>query len=485
MAALNEDGVEVGYAIEHFVHRLERSLVISQALLPYIRWTPHNYNKASISLALRLVVERFGELQVPVEEVFVIGKNQRGLNRPPVFLVSLAVIAGNNCSCIHACGDARLLVAKVFADPHVQQPLERREGVICALVGFPRFGYLLGRHIREFANAPHELRGVEQVGELVAEEVAAERVLHFLDAAADERVAALHVVVEERKRRPECETVKPQAHLGQFDGHGVEVYTVNTTFQHVSLEQVDIGQLAHVYGHALALHLLLYFTACLSQLIYNRVPPEGGQEFRHLVGDIVNSLNQEVTAAHGRVQDLQVEERFVDYFYVFFVCLVFRADIRASQRFYLVTLGFQGLLGIAEGRAQGLELLLQYRADCVLDDVLDDVVRGVIAAAGFAFAAVVLKVDLAFGVCLSEGIFPTPFFDNEQLLLPHLDVGHNLLCLLALDDGHHLWRDAQLEFKQTLVDAAQLAYSQALVVDEDQVVPLLVEIARHAVETQS
>src|SRR6266566_4090010 len=404
MAALNEDGVEVGYAIEHFVHRLERSLVISQALLPYIRWIPHNHNKASISLALRLVVEHFGKLQVPVEEVFVFGKNKRGLNRPPVFLVGLAVVAGNNCPCIHACGDARLLVAEVFADPHVQQPLEGREGVIGSFVGFARLGYLLGRHIRELANAPHELRGVEQVGELVAEEVAAERVLHF--------------------------------------------------------------------------------TACLSQLIYNRIPPEGGQEFRHLVGDIVDGLYQEVTAAHGRVQDLQVEERFVDNFYVFFVCFVFGADIRAPQRFYFVTLCFQGLLGIAEGRAHGLQLLLQYRANCVFDNVLDDVVRRVIAAAGFALAAVVLKVDLAFGVCLVGGIFPTPFFDDEQLLLLRLDVGYNLLCLLALDDGHHLWRDTQLEFEQTLVDAAQLAYSQALIVDGDQVVPLLVEIARHAVETQ-
>src|SRR5712692_2285472 len=159
--------------------------------------------------------------------------------------------------------------------------------------------------MREFANAPHELRGVEQIGELVAEEVAAERILHLLDAAADERVAALHVVVEERERRTQCEAVQPQADLRQFDGHGVEVYAVNTAFQHVPLEQVDVGQLAHIYSHALALHLLLYFTACFSQLIYNRIPSEGGQEFRHLVGDMVDGLYQEVTAAHSRVQDLQ------------------------------------------------------------------------------------------------------------------------------------------------------------------------------------
>ncbi len=91
---------------------------------------------------------------------------------------------------------------------------------------------------------------------------------------------------------------------------------------------------------------------CLGQFVYNRVPFEGGQDFRHLVGDVVNRLHQEVTAAHGWVEHLQIEEGLVEGLAEFLVGLVFGADIFTSQCFGLVTLYLQRLLGLAEDGTQ-------------------------------------------------------------------------------------------------------------------------------------
>ena len=51
------------------------------------------------------------------------------------------------------------------------------------------------------------------------------------------------MVVEETERRTQRESVKPEAHLGQFDGHRVQVDAVDATLQDVPLQQVDIGEL--------------------------------------------------------------------------------------------------------------------------------------------------------------------------------------------------------------------------------------------------
>ncbi len=42
----------------------------------------------------------------------------------------------------------------------------------------------------------------------------------------------------------------------------------------------------------------------------------------------------------------------------------------------------------------------------------------------------------------------------------------------------------QFEFKQSFVDAAKLAYTEAFVIDEGEVLAFLVEVAGHAVKPQ-
>ncbi len=70
-----------------------------------------------------------------------------------------------------------------------------------------RLGYLAERDVRTLADTAHQLRGVEQIGELVAPQATAEQLLHLGHVAADQRVAALHVVVEEGERRTQREAV--------------------------------------------------------------------------------------------------------------------------------------------------------------------------------------------------------------------------------------------------------------------------------------
>ena len=153
--------------------------------------------------------------------------------------------------------------------------------------------------------------------------------------AADERVAALHVVVEEGERRAEGEAVEPEADFGQFDGHGVEVDAVDAAFEDAPLEQVEVGELAHVDADALALHFCLDLAARLGQFVDDRVPFEGGQDFGHPVGDVVHGFDQEVAAAHGRVEHLEVEKGLVERLAKFLVGFVFGADIVAPQAWAL------------------------------------------------------------------------------------------------------------------------------------------------------
>ena len=59
------------------------------------------------------------------------------------------------------------------------------------------------------------------------------------------------VVVEEAQRRPQREGVEPEADLGQFHGHRVEIDAVDAALQDVPLEQVDVGQLVRIDRDAL------------------------------------------------------------------------------------------------------------------------------------------------------------------------------------------------------------------------------------------
>ncbi len=101
-----------------------------------------------------------------------------------------------------------------------------------------------------------------------------------------------------------------------------------------------------------------------------------------------------------------------------------------------LALGFEGLFGFTEEGAQALQFFVEDGADGVFDDVFDDVVGGVVAAGGFALAAVVLEVDCAFREGFVVGGAATALFDDGEFLLERLGIGDDLFGFFAFDDGH-------------------------------------------------
>ncbi len=267
-----------------------------------------------------------------MEEAFGLGEGEGGFDGLAVLGVGFAVVAGDDGGGVEAGGVFGTFVAEVFADVDVEEAFEGGEGVVGSLVGFAGLGYFLGGDVGEFADFAHELGGVEEVGELVAPEALAEGVLYVLDAAADEGVAAFHVVVEEGERGAEGEAVEPDADFGEFDGHGVEIDAVDAAFEDAALEQVEVGEFAHVDGDALVLHFELDFAAGLAEFVDDGVPFEGGQEVGHAVGDVVDGFDEEVAAAHSGIEHFEVEEGVVEGFAEFFVGFVFGADVFAPEQ---------------------------------------------------------------------------------------------------------------------------------------------------------
>ncbi len=125
-------------------------------------------------------------------------------------------------------------------------------------------------------------------------------------------------------------------------------------------------------------------------------------------------------------------------------------------------------------------------ADGVLDDVFDDVIGGVVAAGGFALAAVVFEIDFAARVGAVGSVLATTIFEDGEFLLSGLGIGDDEFHVFFVFDKRHLYGgDAQFEFEQAFVDAAKLADAETFVVNEGEVVAFVVEVAGHAVEAES
>src|SRR5258708_8388988 len=81
-------------------------------------------------------------------------------------------------------------------------------------------------------------------------------------------------------------------------------------------------------------------------------------------------------------------------------------------------------------------------------------------------------------------ILTAPFFEYGQFLLLCFNVRYDLICLLAFDEGHHLRRNPQFKFEQALVDVTELANRQVFIGDEGEIMPLLIHVAGHQIESQ-
>ena len=145
----------------------------------------------------------------------------------------------------------------------------------------------------------------------------------------------------------------------------------------------------------------------------------------------------------------------------------------AAGRPGLLELVVERLADLAELGPQGLELLVQHRADRLADDVFHDRVGRVVGPRRLALGLVVGEIDVALLDDHLGGLAPLGLGLGERdVLLP---------VLLGLGRQVFL-RDLELEFQQPFVDRPQVTDFERLVVDEDEAKRLLVLVPGEAVD---
>ena len=148
----------------------------------------------------------------------------------------------------------------------------------------------------------------------------AEMLAGLCDPKANKRISTAQVVVEERERGADGEAVQPERHLGQFNGERVFVHAVYAALEH---HPPDDGLVRK--------ERLVHDPARLIRSFHDVVPDRRDplnerrcvllvQPFRYrryilnqvgdVVGQEVDCADEEVTAAHRRVEYFQVEDRF-------------------------------------------------------------------------------------------------------------------------------------------------------------------------------
>ena len=142
----------------------------------------------------------------------------------------------------------------------------------------------------------------------------------IVDAQADERVAAAQMVVEEGEGRADGEAVQPERDLGQFDGQRVLVDAVDAAFEDHAADDGLVGELGlvdHPIGGVCPRQNVLTDSGDAfnqGRCVGARQPGRDGRrvfdQFENGVGEVVDSGDEEVAAAHGGVEHFEVERGF-------------------------------------------------------------------------------------------------------------------------------------------------------------------------------
>ena len=140
------------------------------------------------------------------------------------------------------------------------------------------------------------------------------------DPQPDQRVAATQVVIEEGQRRAHGETVQPQRDLGQLDGQGVLIDSVDAALEHHAADDGLVGELGLVHAPSLLLWPVEGFLCESLPHVSPAVKHSRRRathwhsrnvldQFGDVVGQEVHGGDQKMAASHGRVQDLQIQDR--------------------------------------------------------------------------------------------------------------------------------------------------------------------------------
>lgn len=173
--------------------------------------------------------------------------------------------------------------------------------------------------------------------------------------------------------------VEPEGDLGELDGHPVLVHPVDDAFQEDAAHNVPVVELFRIQGPAQLLGRLEDGLADRLDPGFQRRAVRGvprpvhrgldlAHTLQHLVCQVVHQRDQEVSAPHGRVADLEIEDA--------------RRRVKALELFEALGLGAAGAPQLRDGGLEGSVGCLEERLESRAEDEPDEVIVGVVASAG-------------------------------------------------------------------------------------------------------
>ena len=225
------------------------------------------------------------------------------------------------------------------------------------------------------------------------------------------------MVIEERQRRAHGEAVQPQRHLGQLDGHGVLVHPVDAALEHHAPDDGLVGELGLVQGPAGFLGSAQDLAANRRHARHQRRLVRAVEPLRDdgrvldqvgdVVGQEVDGGDEEVAAAHGRVEHLEIEHGL--------------GRVQLAQLGLAVGPGAAVALELVRLVLERLQALLRQRFQRSIDDQVDELLRGVEAAAVLARVWIGADDDRAV-VAADRRPFQETLVDGAELLDGHVAV---------------------------------------------------------------
>ena len=225
------------------------------------------------------------------------------------------------------------------------------------------------------------------------------------------------MVVEEGERRADGEAVQPQRDLGQLDRERVLVDAVDTALEHHAADDRLVAELAFVddpVGGAGPFQDLAPDRLDAVDQGRNVVAVEPGDRGRHAfdqlgdrVREVVDRGDEKVAAAHGRVEDLEIENG---------LRRVVGAELRGARGLVAAARPVQGRVPL-----EALAALVDERAERALDDQVDERLGRVEAAAVLARVAVGAHRDFAVLAAHRFALEQT-LVDRAELLDGHVAV---------------------------------------------------------------
>ena len=261
-------------------------------------------------------------------------------------------------------------------------------------LGFVDFGYV---GVGEFLDLAHALGGVldaldgalHEHGDLQPPQVRR----GVGDAEAEEGVAAAEVVVEEGERGADGEAVEPEGDLGEFHGQGILVDAVDTALEDEAADDGLVGQLGLVdlpVGLAGAVQDVgadggdAVQEGRLVGVVLGQPVGEGGSDFDQVgdvVGQEVNRSDEEVAAAHGWIEHLEVKDGL--------------GGVQSGQLGAAFGPWAAVTSKVVGSCLEGVQTFLDQRLEGLVDDEVHEVLRGVEAAAVLASVGVGADSDFA------------------------------------------------------------------------------------------